>query len=131
MGRCRSADNARLNVKRRLVQTPTLVSAVAARLQVDRGIVRRRFALNIEATLTLHVTYFQIDAELGHGPLLARLTRNAFSLNNRVAIAKFFVRNLKTQIAVHGRNSVITSSVARYMELLVITRIRAITIECL
>ena len=81
--------------------------------------------------IALHVADFQVDAVLGHGPLLARLTGNAFSLNHRNVVAKFFGGDLKAQIAMHRRDGVITRAITDDIELLVIARTRLITIESL
>ena len=81
--------------------------------------------------IALHVADFQVDAVLGHGPLLARLTGNAFSLNNWNVIAIFFSGDLQTQITMHRRDGVIACAITDDIELLVITRIRAITIKSL
>jgi hypothetical protein len=74
--------------------------------------------------ITLHVADFQVDAVLGHGPLLTRLTGNAFSLNNWNVVAIFFSGDLKAQIAMHRRDGVITGPITNDIELLVVTRLR-------
>ena len=81
--------------------------------------------------IALHVADFQVDAVLGHGPLLARLTGNAFSLNNWNVVTIFFGGDLKAQIAMHRRDGVITRAITDDIELLVIARTRLITIESL
>ena len=126
-----SADDALISIESCLVQPPTLVWAIAARLQVNRSKVPRGLAHDVEAAIVLDVAYFQIDAKLGHGPLLAELTGNALSLQNRSAAANFFDGNFQTQITVRRRNCVITRAVAGDIKLLIVARPSMITIECL
>jgi len=73
-------DDALINVESRLVQPPSLVRAIVTRLQVNGSIVPGAFAQDVEAPIILHVADFQVDTKLGHGPLLADLTRAALSL---------------------------------------------------
>src|SRR5437773_10451111 len=92
------ADDALVNIQSCLAQPPSLVGAIAARLQVNRSIVSGGLAHNIEAPIILDVAYLQIDAKLGHGPLLTDLTGDTLSLQNRGAAGNFFAGDFQAQI---------------------------------
>src|SRR6266404_2304205 len=116
----RSTDNALVSVKSCLVQSPTLIGAITTRLQENRCIVPRGFAEDVETPIILYVTYFQIDAKLGHGPLLADLTGAALRLQNRRAAANFLAGNFQAQITMRRRYCVITRSVTDDIEFLIV-----------
>ena len=126
-----SADDALISVESCLVQPPSLVGPIVTWLEIDGSIVPRRLAQDVEATIILHVAYFQIDAKLGHDPFLADLTGAALSLQNRNAAGNFFVGNFQAQITMRRRDCVITGSINRDIEFLIVTRVSTITIECL
>lgn len=126
-----SADDAFVVVKCRLVEPPSLVRAIFARMQVNRTIVSLGLAHNIHALVILYIPYFQIDAILGHGPRLADLTGAAHILLNRDAVQNLFAIDLHTQITVHGGYRVITRSVTRDIKLLVVTGLSRVAVECL
>src|SRR5207244_12058385 len=94
-----STDDALLGIQLCLIQSPTLVWAILTSLQENRSKVILRVAQNVEAAIASYVAYFQIHAELRHGPLLADLVGRAFSLQHRSTLGDLLRGNFQTQIA--------------------------------
>src|SRR5438046_6480202 len=100
-------------------------------MQVNRTIVFLGPAHNIHALVGCYRPYLQVDAILGHGPLLADLIGGAGILLNRRSIRILIWKDLQTQITMGSANRVITSSVSDDIKLLVVTGINRVAVEYL
>src|SRR5262249_24123189 len=118
-----------VHVEGGLFQPPTLVCAVAARLQKNRSVIASAFAHNVEATIISDIPNLEIVAILRHGPLLTDLTGRAFGLQNWRAVGVFFRRDFHAEVAVNRRYGVVPGAIADNIELLVVTYLTSITVE--
>ena len=68
------------------MQRPSLVGTIVTALRSDWSVEHLKLVPNIQAAIILDISYLQVIASLGHGPLLADLTGGAHILQNRRAV---------------------------------------------